>query len=89
MKTERYRIPRIDTNADYVQFKLRFNRRTNKSANMFLSFSFYESVIKKKYTYQRVLRLYPGLRVRWINHHHRFIYRTNETKYFTRVFKTE
>lgn len=48
MKTDRYRIPQIDTNADYVQFKLRFNRRANKSANMFLSFSFYESVIKKK-----------------------------------------
>lgn len=45
--------------------------------------------LRKKYTYQRVLRLYPGLCVMWINHHHRFIYRTNETKYFTRVFKTE
>lgn len=50
MKTDRYRIPRIDTNADYVQFKLRFDRRANKSANMFLSFLFYESVIKKKNT---------------------------------------
>lgn len=58
MKTDRYRIPRIDTNADYVQFKLRFNRRANKSANMFLSFSFYESVIKKKNTPTSVCCVY-------------------------------
>lgn len=58
MKTERYRIPRIDTNADYVQFKLRFDRRANKSANMFLSFLFYESVIKKKNTPTSVCCVY-------------------------------